>query len=336
MKRKLKLFLALFFIGAGAVMAQAQVRGTVTDENGEPVIGASVVVKGTTVGTVTDMDGKFALPEVPSSAKTLMISYIGMVTQEVAIAPNLQVVLKGDTRALEEVVVTAMGVTREKKALGYAATSIKGDEIANAKAVNPMNALQGKVAGVDISTAPGPGATQNVIIRGASSFGNNQPLYIVDGIPITNAQNRSGNNLNSQVDFGSGINALNPDDIADMTVLKGAAATALYGSRAANGVIMITTKSGKNTEGKVQIVYDGGYTISRVGRLPEEQSQFGQGWSGNRALDENGNWGAPYDGKERVWGRIIENEQQVKPYNSHNSKHSIENVEFDSIIISLF
>ena len=314
MKRKLKLFLALFFIGAGAVMAQAQVRGTVTDENGESVIGASVVVKGTTVGTVTDMDGKFALPEVPSSAKTLMISYIGMVTQEVAIAPNLQVVLKGDTRALEEVVVTAMGVTREKKALGYAATSIKGDEIANAKAVNPMNALQGKVAGVDISTAPGPGATQNVIIRGASSFGNNQPLYIVDGIPITNAQNRSGNNLNSQVDFGSGINALNPDDIADMTVLKGAAATALYGSRAANGVIMITTKSGKNTEGKVQIVYDGGYTISRVGRLPEEQSQFGQGWSGNRALDENGNWGAPYDGKERVWGRIIENEQQVKPY----------------------
>ena len=230
MKRKLKLFLALFFIGAGAVMAQAQVRGTVTDENGEPVIGASVVVKGTTVGTVTDMDGKFALPEVPSSAKTLMISYIGMVTQEVAIAPNLQVVLKGDTRALEEVVVTAMGVTREKKALGYAATSIKGDEIANAKAVNPMNALQGKVAGVDISTAPGPGATQNVIIRGASSFGNNQPLYIVDGIPITNAQNRSGNNLNSQVDFGSGINALNPDDIADMTVLKGAAATTLYGS----------------------------------------------------------------------------------------------------------
>ncbi|MCF2710035.1 SusC/RagA family TonB-linked outer membrane protein, partial [Bacteroides pyogenes] len=256
----------------------------------------------------------FTLPNVPSSAKTLQVSYIGMQTQEVAIRPSVRIVLKSDAKELEEVVVTAMGVTREKKALGYAATSIKGDEIAQSKAVNPMNALQGKVAGIDISTAPGPGATQNVIIRGASSFGNNQPLYIVDGVPITNAQNRSGDNLNSQVDFGSGINALNPDDIADMTILKGAAATALYGSRAANGVIMITTKSGKDTEGKIQIIYDGGYTMSRVGRLPEEQSQFGQGWSGDRALDENGNWGAPYDGKDRVWGRIVDNEQQVKPY----------------------
>ncbi len=316
MERKLMLLFACLLLGIGWATAQTQkVTGTVTSkEDGLPVIGASVLVKGTTIGAVTDMDGKFVLPEVPSSAKTLVISYLGMNTREVAIAPNLQVVMQSDTKALDEVVVTAMGVTREKKALGYAATSIKGDDIANAKAVNPMNALQGKIAGVDISTAPGPGATQNVLIRGASSFGNNQPLYIVDGIPITNEQNRSGDNLNSQVDFGSGINALNPDDIADMTLLKGAAATALYGSRAANGVIMITTKSGKNTEGKVQIVYDGGYTISRVGRLPEEQSQFGQGWRGDRALDENGNWGAPYDGKERVWGRIIDNEQKVKPY----------------------
>lgn len=194
---------------------------------------------------------------------------------------------------------------------------MKGDEIANSRTVNPMNALQGKVAGVDISTAPGPGATQNVIIRGASSFGNNQPLYVVDGVPITNEQNRSGDDLNDQVDFGSGINALNPDDIADMTVLKGAAATALYGSRAANGVVMITTKSGQNTHGKVQVVYDGGYTISRVGRLPDEQTQFGQGWSGMSGgpnLHENGNWGAAYDGKDRVWGNIVDDEQLVKPY----------------------
>lgn len=237
-----------------------------------------------------------------------------MKTQSADIKTTMRVVLKSDAEVLEEVVVTAMGITRDKKALGYAATSIKGDAITQSKAVNPMNALQGKVAGVDISTAPGPGATQNVIIRGSSSFGNNQPLYVVDGVPITNSQNRSGNDLNSQVDFGSGINALNPDDIADMTVLKGAAATALYGSRAANGVIMITTKSGENTNGKVQVIYDGGYTMSRVGRLPQEQSQFGQGWSGDRALEENGNWGAPYDGKDRVWGRIVDNEQQIKPY----------------------
>ena len=316
MKRKLKLLLACLFVGIGLVTAQNQkITGVViSEEDGQPIVGASILIKGTNLGTITDVDGKFILANVPSSAKNLQISYIGMLTQDVAIKPSLKVILKPDAKVLDEVVVTALGISRDKKALGYAATSIKGDEFVQSKAVNPMNALQGKVAGIDISTAPGPGSTQNVIIRGASSFGNNQPLYVVDGVPITNSQNRSGDSLNSQVDFGSGINALNPDDIAEMTVLKGAAGTALYGSRAANGVIMITTKSGKNTNGKVQVVYDGGYTVSRVGRLPEEQSQFGQGWSGQRALEENGNWGAAYDGKDRVWGRIVDNEQQVKPY----------------------
>ena len=310
------LLLACLFVGISLVTAQNQrVTGVViSDEDGQPVVGASILVKGTSLGTITDMDGKFILSNLPNSAKTLQISYIGMITQDVAIKPTLHVILKSDAKVLDEVVVTALGVTREKKALGYAATSVKGETIAQSMVVNPMNALQGKVAGIDISTAPGPGATQNVMIRGAASFGNTQPLYIVDGVPITNSQNRSGDNLNSQVDFGSGINALNPDDIAEMTVLKGAAATALYGSRAANGVIMITTKSGKNTDGKIQISYDGGYTMSKVGRLPEEQTLFGQGWSGQRALDENGNWGARYDGKDRVWGRIVDNEQQTKPY----------------------
>ncbi len=306
------LFMSLLFISIGLATAQTQVGGVVVDETGEPVIGATILIKGTTQGTVTDFDGRFALT-VPANAR-LVVSYVGMITQEVAAAPTVRVVLTSDTQALQELVVTAMGVTREKKALGYAATSIKGDEIAQAKTTNPMSALSGKVAGLDISAAPGPGSTQNVIIRGASSFGNNQPLYIVDGVPITNSQNRAGNSLNAQVDFGSGINALNPDDIADMTILKGAAATALYGSRAANGVIMVTTKSGSNTEGKLRINYDGGLTLTRVGRLPDEQTQFGQGWSGDRELEENGNWGAAYDGKDRVWGRVIDNSQKLKPY----------------------
>ena len=290
----------------------------VSSEDNEPVVGASVLVVGTSLGVTTDIDGKFVIQNVPGTAKEIRVSYIGMQSQNMAISKGMmRIVLKIDAQVLDEVVVTAMGISRNKKALGYAATSVKGDEIANSRTVNPMNALQGKVAGVDISTAPGPGATQNVIIRGASSFGNNQPLYVVDGVPITNEQNRSGDDLNDQVDFGSGINALNPDDIADMTVLKGAAATALYGSRAANGVVMITTKSGQNTHGKVQVVYDGGYTISRVGRLPDEQTQFGQGWSGMSGgpnLHENGNWGAAYDGKDRVWGNIVDDEQLVKPY----------------------
>ena len=230
MKGRIVMMLIYLFFSIGLLTAQdATVQGiVVSSEDNEPVVGASVLVVGTSLGVTTDIDGKFVIQNVPGTAKEIRVSYIGMQSQNMAISKGMmRIVLKIDAQVLDEVVVTAMGISRNKKALGYAATSVKGDEIANSRTVNPMNALQGKVAGVDISTAPGPGATQNVIIRGASSFGNNQPLYVVDGVPITNEQNRSGDDLNDQVDFGSGINALNPDDIADMTVLKGAAATAL-------------------------------------------------------------------------------------------------------------
>jgi len=313
MKRKLTMFLALFFIGIGIVTAQTQVRGTVVDESGQPVIGATIQVKGTSQGTVTDVDGRFNL-SAPANG-TLVISYVGMQTQEVPVQPTVNVTLREDTEMLDEVVVTALGLTREKKTLGYGVASVSADEITRSKVANPISALQGKVAGLDVSSSSAnPGGTQNVAIRGYSSFGNNQPLYVVDGVPITNAQNRSGSDLNSQADFGSGINALNPNDIENITVLKGSAASALYGSRAAQGVIMITTKSGKNTDGKFLIAYDGGLTVQQVGRIPTEQTMFGQGWSGDRALDENGSWGARFDGKERVWGNIVDNSQQIKPY----------------------
>ena len=229
MKGRIVMMLIYLFFSIGLLTAQdATVQGiVVSSEDNEPVVGASVLVVGTSLGVTTDIDGKFVIQNVPGTAKEIRVSYIGMQSQNMAISKGMmRIVLKIDAQVLDEVVVTAMGISRNKKALGYAATSVKGDEIANSRTVNPMNALQGKVAGVDISTAPGPGATQNVIIRGASSFGNNQPLYVVDGVPITNEQNRSGDDLNDQVDFGSGINALNPDDIADMTVLKGAAAKA--------------------------------------------------------------------------------------------------------------
>jgi TonB-linked SusC/RagA family outer membrane protein len=296
------------------------VTGKVTSaEDGEPVIGASVLIKGTTTGVITDVNGSFTLTNVPENARTIVVSYVGMAPQEVAIRPNLTIRLASDTRHLEEVVVTALGVSREKKTLGYSTASFAGEDIANTKAINPMTALQGRVSGIDVSSAPNPGGTQNVTIRGFNTFGANQPLYIINGVPITNAQNQSGSltsvaTLNSQADFGSGINALNPNDIEDITVLKGSAATALYGSRAANGVIMITTKSGKDTKGKVLLDYNGGLTITEVGRLPKEQTLFGQGWSGDRALDENGNWGSPFDGKDRVWGNVVDNSQMLKPY----------------------
>lgn len=316
MKKVLFALSLMVMAGLSALAQTTNVTGTVTDAgDGFPIPGVSVFVKGTTIGTVTMPDGTYTLA-VPDDATAVVFSFVGMTTQEVAFTgqTTIDVALESDAIDMDEVVVTALGISKDKKAIGYASTSVAGDEIAGSQSVNPMNALQGKVAGIDISSAPGPGATQNVMIRGSSSFGSNQPLYVVDGVPIVNAQNRSGSSLNAQVDFGSGINALNPDDIEEMTILKGAAATALYGSRAANGVILVTTKSGKNTNGKLQINYDGSIAISRVGRIPERQSMFGQGWSGNRALDENGNWGAPYDGKERVWGNVVDNSQQLKPY----------------------
>lgn len=319
--RKLIYLSLCLFLSIGFTFAQTlKVTGTVvSDEDNEPIMGATIIVKGqTSIGTATDIDGNFTL-NVPENAMTLQVSYVGMATKEIKADPqkHMTIILSSNLQ-LEEVVVTALGISREKKALGYAATAISGSDIASSQRSNPMAALQGKVAGLEVSSSPGPGTTQNVIIRGASTFGKNQPLYIIDGVPLTNEQNRAdddtNNNLNNQVDFGSGINALNPDDIANMTILKGAAATALYGSRAANGVIMITTKSGSNTNNRMQLEYDGGITLSRVGFLPKEQKQFGQGWSGDRALDENGNWGAPFDGKDRVWGNVVNNSQMIKPY----------------------
>jgi TonB-linked SusC/RagA family outer membrane protein len=301
--------------GLSSLFAQmVQVSGTVTSaEDGLPLPDVSVAVKGSTSGTVTNSDGKYTLNVTPNAV--LVFSFVGAATKEISVEGRqvIDVALISIVE-LGEVVVTALGISREKKALGYSASAFSASDIERAKSVNPLTAIQGKVAGVDISSSPGPGTTQNVIIRGFSSFGNNQPLYIVDGVPVTNSQNRSGSDLNSQVDFGSGINALNPDNIENMTILKGAAATALYGSRAANGVVIITSKSGKNLGGKVEVAYDGAFTLTQVSRLPSEQSMFGQGWSGDRALDENGNWGAPFDGKDRVWGNVIDGDQLYKPY----------------------
>lgn len=309
MRKLTFLFACLFIAGVSMVLAQTSISGKVISaEDGEAIVGATVMVKGTTTGTITNVNGNFTI-SLPGTNRTLVVSYVGMKTAEVQAAPNMVVRLESDAAELEEVVVTALGISRDKKALGYGIASVSGDEIANARVVNPITALQGKVSGMEVFSAPNPGGTQNIAIRGYSSFGNNQPLFVVDGIPITNTQNRTGSSLNSQSDFGSGINALNPNDIDNITVLKGSAASALYGSRGAQGVIVITTKSGKNTEGKVRVDYDGGVTIQSIGRLPYEQTMFGQGWSGDRALDENGSWGAIFDGKMRPWGNIVGDEQ---------------------------
>ncbi|WP_345192184.1 SusC/RagA family TonB-linked outer membrane protein [Algibacter agarivorans] len=306
------LTLLLAFVVQITFAQEKTISGTVSDGSGLPLPGASVIIKGTSSGTSSDFDGNYSISA--KQGATLVFSFVGYTTKEIAVGASntINVTLQEDAEALEEVVVTALGISKQKRTLGYAISEVDGEDINKAQAVNPMTALQGKITGLDVSSAPGPGATQNVIIRGISSFGNVQPMYIIDGVVITNEQNRAGDNLNSQVDFGSGINSINPNDIENITVLKGASSTALYGSRAANGVILITTKSGKS--GKMKIDINSSYSINKVGFLSDTQSQFGQGWSGDRALDENGNWGAAYDGVDRVWGNIVNNSQKIKPY----------------------
>ena len=238
----------LFFALTLSAYAQ-QISGTVTDENGVPLPGATVLVQGTSNGVSTDFDGNYSISA--SQGDTLVFSFVGYSSQSVVVGSSstVNVSLEPDN-ALEEVVVTALGVQRNTKALGYSVTNVEGDEISANPSTNAINALQGKVAGVNITgSAMGAKGSSRVVIRGSSSLtGNNQPLYVVDGITINN-DNLGAAGMWGGTDFGDGISSINPDDVASVTVLKGGAAAALYGSRASNGVIIITTKNGLGSEG---------------------------------------------------------------------------------------
>ena len=287
MKRKLMLLLACLFVGIGLVTAQTQkVTGVViSEEDGQPVGGASVLVKGTTLGTITDVDGNFNLSNVPSSAKTLQISYIGMQTQEVVIKPNLRVVLKADAQKLDEVVVTAMGISREKKALGYAVQDVKSDALTRAANTDLAGALQGKVSGIDITPSSGmPGASSKITIRGSRSFtGDNTPLYVIDGMPIASTADVSTSLTDGAygTDYANRAVDIDPNDIESINILKGQAASALYGMRASNGVIVITTKSGKGADkGKPTITFSTNLSFDKISTLPELQQEYAQGSGG--------------------------------------------------------
>ena len=280
------------------------VTGIVSDAMG-PVIGASVVVKGTTNGIMTDLDGKFTLKGV-KKGDIIQISYIGYKTKEVAYTgkSSLKIFIEEDAQALDEVVVTALGMSREKKSLGYAMTELKGEDIAKVNSPNPINGLQGKVAGVQINMGnSGPQSQQRILVRGSSSLnGNNQPIFVVDGIII---DNDVVNKTNGQ-DWGNDLKNLNADDFESMSVLKGAAATALYGSRAANGVILITTKKGRKGEG-FGISVSHTQTWEKVYDTPNLQNEFGSGTSQvwklnpdgteNRSLSAGRSFGPRFDGK---------------------------------------
>jgi TonB-linked SusC/RagA family outer membrane protein len=295
-----KVLLALSFVmvfGLSAIVAQTRtITGTVTgSDDGLPIPGASVFVKGTTVGTVTQIDGDYML-SVPQDAEILVISFVGMVSQEQEISGRsvINVSLESDAIAMDEVIVTALGIRRERKALGYAVQDVSSEDISRTGNSSFSGALQGKIAGVDIKPSSGmPGASSQITIRGARSFtGNNQPLYVVDGMPISSTADFSTLHSVSGADISNRAVDINPSDIESITVLKGQSAAALYGIRASNGVIIINTKRGaSNPVGKavVNIAHTSSFDV--VSRTPEFQSKYAQGTRGVYGPTNSMSWG---------------------------------------------
>ncbi len=257
-----------------------EIKGVVTDEKNMPLIGATIIVKGTTIGAVTDFDGAYSIL-VPANATHLSFSYIGYMPKEVAIndQTTINVQLQEDLNTLDEVVVTALGIERDKKSLSYAISEVKGDQLANKAEADVLKALSGKVAGVNISGSGGAsGSSTNIIIRGNNSAtGNNQPLFVVDGIPFDNSTTSTSDLAGTSSTYSNRALDLDPNDIASMTVLKGGAAAALYGSRASNGVIIITTHSGSQSRKGLEVEISNTVGAETISRFPDYQNKYGQG-----------------------------------------------------------
>ncbi|WP_178987594.1 SusC/RagA family TonB-linked outer membrane protein [Winogradskyella schleiferi] len=315
----LTLFLAL--VVQFTFAQEKSISGTVTDTSGLPVPGVNVIIKGTTTGTQTDFDGKYTIDA--NQGDVLVFSYVGLSTKEVTVGASnsYDVGMAEDTEALDEVVVTAFGKAKQKRSLGYSATSIDSEELTEVTAINPLENLSGKVAGVNITAPNQPGASTKVIIRGYSSLSGNGPLYVIDGTPISSSANgTSGTGFSRSYDGGTNINDLDPNSIESINVLKGGPAAALYGSRAGGGAIIITTKKGRD---KLKVEVKTAMDFLEVSRVPHLQTDFGQGWDGKGysfsggvlgASNENGSWGPAFNDQVRVWGNVVNNTQQIKPY----------------------
>lgn len=317
--KKLLLTVVLFIAGYSLAIAQRTVSGKVTDKkDGIPLAGVSVTVKGTNNSVQTNEQGDFSISGVPDNA-TLVFSNVSYKKIETKLTGNntLSIVLEENAQQLREVVVTANAIKREAPSIGYAQSTINNAELTKGKDRSVLNSLQGKVAGVQISSSSGGvGSSTRIVFRGGSSItGNNQALIVVDGIPIDNSQTDAGDNLNNQVDAGNRGNDINPDDVESVTLLKGPAAAALYGTRAANGALIITTKNGKSLKGKrSEIIVSSSYNLESILKLPEYQNEYGQGGQGAPDSRENFSWGPKFDGAVRPWGQQVGDSQRVKPY----------------------
>ena len=294
MRKSLLKLIVLLFMSGTAAYAQTTVSGRVTSAtDGSGVPGASVVVKGTTNGTSADADGKFSITLADPANSVLVISFIGFSAQEIAVQNQtvVNVTLREDAQQLNEVVVTALGIEKETKSLTYAVQQVEGEQLTRSRDLNVANSLSGRVAGITINrSASGPGGSTRVVLRGNKSTTNNQALYVVDGVPMINpsvgqptdiwGQSTGAGSGSAGRDGGDAISNINPDDIESINVLKGASAAALYGSQAANGVILITTKKGKAGQSKID--FSSNLTFENVLLAPEMQYKYGQTASGTR------------------------------------------------------
>lgn len=319
------------------VLAQSrQVSGKVTDEKGNPVPGASISIKEMKIGTTTKEDGTFSI-SVPDNAKTLVVSGVGFGERKMQIGNGIiSVVLEKDDKKLDEVVVTANSIKRDKRSLGYSAPVIKADELTRGENSSAISALQGKIAGANITgTAAAPGSSSRIVLRGGSSItGNNQALIIIDGVPIDNSSiigggigstTSVGGSALTSIDFGNRGNDINSEDIESVTVLKGPAAAALYGSRASNGALVITTKTGKKNQNKKnEISFNSSFGFSNILKLPDFQNEYGQGYNDPATLagiptsdpKENWSWGPKFDGVVRPWGQKINGKRLERAYSA--------------------
>ncbi len=299
--KKLSLVLALVLFAIGSTLAQRTVTGTITDQNGEPLIGASILVKGTSTGTVTDLDGKYTL-NVPEDGKTLVVSYTGFASQEIAIGASnvIDVAMAEAAEQLSEVVVTGLGIKREKKALGYAVTTLGSEQLELRPEADVGRVLRGKVPGVDIMQTSGlAGSGTNIIIRGYSSIsGTNQPLFVVDGVPFNSDANADNDFITEGTAAASSrFLDLDPNSIAEVSVLKGLSATVLYGEAGRNGVILVTTKNGLGGEQlnkKFEVTVDQSFFANDIASLPDDQDSWGNGFH-NFASAAFSNWGANFN-----------------------------------------
>ena len=291
--------MVMVFVVCATAMAQRTVTGTVMDAEGQPLIGASVLVKGTTTGTLTDNSGKFSL-SVPESSNMLVVSYVGFASQDVAVGDgnNLEVKLASDL-TLEEVVVTGLGIKREKKALGYGVSTISSASVANRTEADIARILRGKAPGVDITQTSGiAGSGTNIIIRGYSSIGGtNQPLFVIDGVPFNTDTNNDRNFVAGGATASSRFLDLDPNNVAEISILKGLSATVLYGEAGRNGVILVTTRNGnagENSSKKSEINVTQSVSFTEISNLPEYQNTYGNGFSGNFGWFFS-NWGPAFD-----------------------------------------